>query len=249
MKKQLAKLALTAALGLALTLLACEDKEKKQTPAETQTAEPAAAAETQEAAVEKEKAGGKLLETITYENGDVQKFEYDEQNRIVKMDNKTITYADNLVTVGTQKFVINGNTVTVDGKSFTINEDGYIVERNGEEYKYEDGNLIKIFDKSDDFEDGSSYFYDDKKSPFSNSNTPKWLISLEVGIRYTSGGTESLASKNNVSGYLFQGGAPGGCDSEYEYDKDEFPVTNTRTCRVDDAEDTSIIRYVYRNGK
>jgi len=29
MKKQLAKLALTAALGLALTLLACEDKEKK----------------------------------------------------------------------------------------------------------------------------------------------------------------------------------------------------------------------------
>jgi len=42
MKKQLAKLALTAAIGLALTLLACEDKEKKQTPAETQTAEPAA---------------------------------------------------------------------------------------------------------------------------------------------------------------------------------------------------------------
>jgi len=50
MKKQLTKLALTAALGLALTLLACEDKEKKQTPAETQTAEPAAAPPPQEAA-------------------------------------------------------------------------------------------------------------------------------------------------------------------------------------------------------
>ena len=48
MKKQLAKLALTATLGLALTLLACEDKEKKQTPAETQTAEPAAAPTTSE---------------------------------------------------------------------------------------------------------------------------------------------------------------------------------------------------------
>jgi len=43
---------LTLALGLAITLLACEDKEKKQTPAETQTAEPAAAAETQEATQE-----------------------------------------------------------------------------------------------------------------------------------------------------------------------------------------------------
>jgi Fibrobacter succinogenes major domain (Fib_succ_major). len=45
MKKHLA---LTAAIGLALTLLACEDKEKKQTPAETQTAETEAATETQQ---------------------------------------------------------------------------------------------------------------------------------------------------------------------------------------------------------
>jgi len=52
MKKQLAKLALTAAIGLALTLLACEDKEKKQTPAETQTAEPVAAPSKAEAARE-----------------------------------------------------------------------------------------------------------------------------------------------------------------------------------------------------
>jgi uncharacterized protein (TIGR02145 family) len=55
---------IAAVLGLALTLLACEDKEKKQTPAETQTSETEAAAETQqpsqEAAAEKpaEKAGG-----------------------------------------------------------------------------------------------------------------------------------------------------------------------------------------------
>jgi len=46
MKKQLAKLALTAALGLALTLLACEDKEKKQTPAATQQPSQEAAATT-----------------------------------------------------------------------------------------------------------------------------------------------------------------------------------------------------------
>jgi len=52
MNSKLAKLALTAALGLAITLLACEDKEKKQTPAETQTAEPTATAETQEASQE-----------------------------------------------------------------------------------------------------------------------------------------------------------------------------------------------------
>jgi len=49
MKKQLT---LALVLATTLTLLACEDKEKKQTPAETQTAEPAAAAETQEATQE-----------------------------------------------------------------------------------------------------------------------------------------------------------------------------------------------------
>ena len=62
MKKQLAKLALTAALGLAITLLACEDKEKKQTPAETQTAEPAAAAETQQPS--QEAAAEKVIEVV-----------------------------------------------------------------------------------------------------------------------------------------------------------------------------------------
>jgi uncharacterized protein (TIGR02145 family) len=231
-----------------LNSVRCIQGDAKEAEAKAKAAEEAKAAAVAALCGKGGGGGVKLLKCIAYEYGEVQKFEYDEQNRIVKIDNRTITYADNLVTVGTQKYVIKGNTVTVDGKSFTINEDGYIVEMNGAEYKYEDGNLIEISDKSEYIDEGSRYFYDDNKSPFSNSNTPKWLISLEIGINYTSGGTESLASKNNVSGYLFQGGAPGGCDSEYVYDKDEFPVKNTRTCKVDDAEYTSIIRYVYRGG-
>jgi len=218
MKSKFTKLALTAALGLALafTFTACG------------------------------KGGGdvKLLETITDEGGNVQKrFEYDKQNRIVKIDNDTITYADNLITVGTQKFAINGNTVTVDGKSYTIDKDGYIVKSKeanysvSDEYKYKDGNLIKI---SWSYEDVSNYSYDNKKSPFSNCTTPKWLIQHLL--------RPHNASENNA---VDAGDGREDDTYKYEYDSDGFPVKATVTTKYyegceENCETTTIIRYSYR---
>jgi hypothetical protein len=220
MKKQLAKLAFTATIGLAITFTftACEEKGG---------------------------GGGKLLETITDDKGKVQRFEYDKKNRIVKIDDKTITYADNLITVGTRKFVINGKTITVDGDSFTINGDGYIVIPSGnscaggcpEFLVYKDGNLI-----ADNSGIGIDYEYDNKKSPFSNSTTPKWLMQILLG--------DDSASKNNV---VHRGSENDETTYKYEYDSDGFPVTITATSKYyegceenENCENTTITRYTYR---
>jgi len=184
----------------------------------------------------------KLLETITDESGKVQRFEYDKQNRIVKIGDKTITYADNLITVGTQKYAINGKTITEDDKPFTINGDGYIVNESygNIDYEYKDGNLIRVFWGESAYED--NYSYDDKKSPFSNCTTPKWLLQRLSGI-YSTG-----ASKNNVVSYE---GENGKGTYKYEYDSDGFPLKLTRTYKPWEGDEvyTTITNYTYYGSK
>jgi hypothetical protein len=215
-------------------------------------------------------SGVKLLESITDENGNAKtKYKYDRQNRIVKIcrfdGTETITYAGNLVTVERvssdngidikeyvkEKYVKNRNTITVDTIAFTINEDGYIVkEDNGSTtYQYKDGNLIEkkfvsIYnDAGDDNGDVNSYGYDDEKSPFSNSNTPKWLLQRLREYAY--------ASKNNVltsnyEDYITGGDMLSGSYSyKYEYDSDGFPTKQTEEWYSEGNEDTTITRFTY----
>ena len=281
MKKQLTKLALTATLGLAITLTftACEEKEATKKPTEPATttqetpqeeeaaAKAKAEAEADAAAAEiaaafascgKGSGGVKLLECITDKKGKERyyKFGYDEQNRIIKIYGKffinTITYdGSGSVTVKevetqgsgrVKKYVKNANTI-IDDKdkdTLTIDKDGYIVKLAREFgsliYKYEDGNLTGI--------ENDSHFssYDNKKSPFSNSNTPKWFIQL---LAYVEG--DAFASKNNpLSKAWFGGEVSGSCTYKYEYDSDDFPITNTNKCEVEGEEITNITRFVYR---
>jgi len=220
MKKQL--LSATLALALAFTL-GCE--EKKSAAKATDSTEPAAEAVAEPAKAEEaakqvtpckisEKV--KLLVSFTDEKGKPkEKFEYDEQNRIVKKYTynegklyyiESITYSgDDLVTVEkTQgnnrnviKYVINGNTITVGEETLYVGT-------------YQDGNFT---------ESAYAYSYDDKKSPFSNTNTPKWLMQILL-YNYS-------ASKNNV--LLIEGTEE--CEDvcpptefQYEYDSDGFPT-------------------------
>jgi len=92
----------------------------------------------------------KLLETITYEDGDYTKFEYDNQNRITKMsfywDGK-LSYTDMFTYIGNDLtkmvfsnvdypeenreiiIVKNGNTIAWDGDiTLTVNGDGFLTK-------------------------------------------------------------------------------------------------------------------------
>jgi YD repeat-containing protein len=156
----------------------------------------------------------KLLESIIDNEGKTFRFEYDEQNRIVKINDETITYADNLITVGSAKYAINGNTITLDDYSFTINGDGRVVG-GGASYEYKDGNLINVEWEESGY--GTGYEYDDKKSPFSNCNTPKWLIQNLLGGNYE--------NRNNVVRLIGEGFVYA---YKYDYDDEGFPKSSVR---------------------
>ena len=247
MKTQLTKLALSATLGIAITftLNACEEKEA----AKDVQKEPSAAAVAEKPPENTgDKGGGeKLLETIAEKNeywSRTTKFEYDKQNRIVKIDDKTITYANNSVTVGDKKFVIKGNTVTTDLDTLTIDKNGYILslkrgdatgcgdeDKDGNvkmvtylaEYQYENGNLIGTTNNGGDceyyFGSFSGYQYDSNKSPFSNSNTPNWLLQYLLEPHY--------ASKNNIVENSCGGDSRSELAHKYEYASDGFPTKRT----------------------
>jgi len=229
MKKQLTKFALTATLGLAITLTlnACEEKEAAKTT-------------TGQARV-------KLLESIAETNEYWErrnKFEYDKQNRLVKIDDETITYADNSITVGTKKFVIKGNTIIVDSDTLSIDKNGYILSRKRgdasgcgdedsdgnvkmvtylEQYQYENGNLIGTTNNGGDceyyFGSFSDYKYGSNKSPFSNCSSPKWLLQYLLEAYY--------ASNNNIVANACGGDSRSELEHKYEYDSAGFPTKRT----------------------
>jgi len=277
---------LAATLALALTLtLGCEEKSDSKAELEKATkraqaiadsviaaeqaeAEEAAAefAEAKEAAKEAGSCKGnekvKLLASITDEGKPQMKFEYDEQNRIVKIywynsegkfsGRTTITYnTDDLITVGETKYVKKGNTITLEPKEdhrakLTLNENGYIakVESNSGSsytYEYEKGN--RIGEIADDEPSGVGYEYDDKKSPFSNTNTPKWLLLDLFDILNI-----NAESKNNVVVRC----SDGPCSNyEYEYDSEGFPTKNTRYWTEGDSDEKfgpEITLYTYCGG-
>jgi uncharacterized protein (TIGR02145 family) len=202
--------------------------------------------------------GVKLLGSITDDSGKVlTKFEYDEQKRLVKIyssDTTTIVYADNLVTVNGERFAINGNTIKGESETLTINKDRYIVKNDyvgrSADYQYKDGNLISLNTVKKDDSIKSSYEYDNKKSPFANSKTPKWLFKFlfRDDLYYA-----KYTSRNNVLGYDWEQHAQGEILSgifeyEYEYDSDGFPIMETEKLSVEGNDETTITRFTYTGG-
>jgi len=216
---------------------------------------------------DKGKAGNaKLLEVmgnVSDETGDgvTTTFEYDAQNRLVKIyeDNtsdcnvsKIIAYgSDDSITVKTvcegvwekaETFVRKGDKIErlyVTGEdsgkdTFTVNNDGYIVsDQYGNKYQYQDGNRICEDDEN------IACTYDDKKTPFSECATPKWLIATLLEADYV--------NKNNV---INSGDKDGrGVDNEYEYDGDGFPIRQTyRWYNGEGDGGTAVRAFTYRGG-
>ncbi len=272
MRSKISKIALTAAIALAVTFsLDCEKKSGDKT-ADSPKQATEEAADTAQAEAEADNTGGsnvKLPESAIDDNGGhdcvvTEKLEYDAQNRIVKkrsscMDSEggilnssttAITYnADDLITVErafsdnskrAEKFVRKGNTVTVESETsdtITINNDGYIVKNGNKTYKYKGGNLTEL--KNSDY--GFVYDkFDDKKAPFSNCATPKWLLQYLFD--------ESSANKNNALGISFVPEPEEGMAGDiydYEYDGDGFPTKERSSVEGDPRTKT----YTYRGDR
>ena len=123
-------------------------------------------------------------ETFTYMENDLIKVVYEEACN---------------PNIETREFAKNGNkiTVTIEGGylnylgtrtyTFELDEDGFPVKLGSAFpdgsypliYQYQDGNLIKLINSSQDYSHQNYsyiYEYDNKKSPFYHCQTPKWYM-------------------------------------------------------------------------
>jgi len=239
MRKQFPKIILAAALALTL---GCEEKSPANVSSSAAN-----------------KSEIKLLESSAIDDKIKTTFEYDDKNRIIRIvkyngsssDSITITYnTDDSVTVktvysdnsgGVDTFVKNGNTIKVGTTTLTIDKNGYILKKEeGEDksttYIYQDDNLTT---EEDNLDHSRSYNYDNKKSPFSNANTPKWLLLYILNLDFYA------VSKNNVLRYYYSGEETSVGFYEYEYDSEDFP-----TKRMEEGEGEgeykSITHFTYR---
>jgi len=166
-----------------------------------------------------------LIKTMTFDDGGLWNFEYDEKNRITTMlgggglRTLTFTYSgDDLVKLVAEDVIYDfsksGNTITIVGNwngeintsTIELNSDGYLIASGSTAYQYSDGNLVAA--------SNDKYKYDDKKSPFYDCKTPKWALVW----RFMRGWNLcSFAIKNNVTEMCRSNE---NC-SEYTYDYDE----------------------------
>ena len=140
----------------------------------------------------------------------------------------------------------NGNVITnsYDGDRITVNNDGYPIKyerindesTNVHEYEYTNGNLTKEIYKhirngtvSD--ERVTTYTFDNKKSVFSNINTPKWYMFTDFG---------ALSSTNN----MIEARGEETVTYEYEYTLDGYP---TKIIIAGGAMTMNVLYYGYDN--
>ena len=193
----------------------------------------------------KESGEVKLLESITQE-GQTTKFKYDDKNRIIKIGNTAIAYKGNdVVIIDGTEYKREGNVISSESvETFTLDKDGFIIDPYY--YKSANGNLIE-WESGGDM--AAEYKYDDKKSPFYNTNTPKWVMQylLTEYLRIQGYSQTTYLSKNNVIEEIesYSNGEVNSKYSQYEYDSDGFPIKRTKTGNGN----AEITTFTYRKGK
>ena len=167
-----------------------------------------------------------VTETFTYRENDLVKVVYEQASTPTE----------------TREFAKNGNkiTFTIEGGylsylgtrtyTFELNDDGFPVKFGNTfpdgsyplTYQYQDGNLIKLINSSQDYSHQNYsyiYEYDKKKSPFYHCQTPKWYM-LFVSNRF--------GSLNNIVKEIGIAAENNKVYNEtrykYEYDRNGFPT-------------------------
>lgn len=190
----------------------------------------------------------KLLESMSYDNGYVTKFEYDDQNRLAVLHTynpdgsyymgRRITYSGNDVVhlseggdieSPSESYERRGNTIyKSNGSECQINSDGYVTEVSFVNYDgtvtkttylYTNGNLTNQIALIDGAVRYTvEYKYDDKKSPF-NCNTPKWFLQHIFSYMGFKNNMLQCTFSNNFFNPIYT----------YEYDSDGYPTSQTMT--------------------
>ena len=186
----------------------------------------------------------KLLESMTDDEGLMTLFAYDKQNRLARFVYKghganeafTIVYKDgipaemnsdtkshkkvyhkkdNMITVETIEHDESIDTIT-----YILNSDDQIIEIMKTnlhiEFIYSNGNITKMIDH----DDGETrlieeYTHDDQKSPFHNTNTPRWLL---YDLFFWGLNTNNVTNEYRYGNLERR--------NKFEYDDDGFPTTS-----------------------
>ena len=172
----------------------------------------------------------RLLESITYNNGRVYKYEYDSLYRIIRYPGpcdyelNTLTYEGNELVndislnprglYSYPELTRNGNIITwhKGDIKFYLDNDGNLIKSayyGDTHYKYDqNGNIVERNDYK--------FEYDDKKSPFIHCNTPKWWLQYNGQNVLTSFSRKNNIIKNYYGEYTDE--------YTYEYDIEGYPV-------------------------
>jgi len=157
------------------------------------------------------------------------------------------------------EFIKSGNTLTYTEGDFsttilTLNSDGYLTnflleyksdyddDSSSETiYQYLEGNLIKTIENYNEYEIVFEFGYDDKKSPFYYTQTPKWFL-----IWWFLVDDMDFGLKNNIIEIKYSGSDGIFIQKyEYEYDGDGFPTKRTRTYYNDGEQYASTVYFTY----
>jgi len=185
------------------------------------------------------------------------KFEYDNQNRITKVTNynqegdissaRVFVYnnagelASQIVDNFTYTCTKNGNKITFysGGEIYVVidlNAEGLPIKMDSDyyfiEYKYMNGNVSEFRGCWKESScDNLTYTYDDKKSPFYYSKTPKWVLVYCLGYDIKNN-TNKHSGNVEYDYYTYT--------YSYTYNEFGFPLTRTTTVKVMDLYDNEV---------
>jgi hypothetical protein len=199
---------------------------------------------------------------------ETMKFEYDKQNRIVKIhstynydygsgrDTKMLHYSGNKLVKRTdeedsesdENYVIEGDKIAISIPNYydaelTVNKDGYIMKYSSDNgnisYHYQDGNLIKTIE--DDFSNGEKVASYVNEYKYDDKNSP--FLNCKTPLWFL-----QYYFHHNANNFTADVGVKGRMKrtAVYEYDSEGFPNKQMMSEENDGKTYTTTTTFTYR---